>query len=183
MTRGSESHEDVIVALGSNLGDRLAYLLEGLEGLASAVRLLRVSSVVETPPAGFLGQGPFLNLVVRGRTRLTPHALLRHLQRVERASGRVRSVPGGPRTLDADLVFHGDRVIRTSRLTVPHPRWADRSFVVVPLLEVDPDRRDPVTGRPVREVATPEALTGPLERWGPPPSIPSRASQQAGAGP
>ena len=144
--------ESVVLGLGSNLGDRLEHLRVGFRGLTEQVGVEAVSDVVESEPVGYLDQPDFLNVIVLGRTSLDPETLLRHLLLVEARSGRRRTVAEGPRTLDMDLIFYGDRVIDTAFLSVPHPRWMERAFVCVPLLQVDPDRVDPVSGRTVREL-------------------------------
>lgn len=140
--------EEVLLSLGSNVGDRLetliaaVFALEDVEGLAVA----DVSGVYETPPwpppgePGAVDQEPFLNLVARGVTSLEPHELLAELQLVEAAFGRDRSREQrwGPRILDIDLLLHGERELETDELVVPHPRIAERAFVLVPLMEVLP---------------------------------------------
>jgi 2-amino-4-hydroxy-6-hydroxymethyldihydropteridine diphosphokinase len=170
------ARELVVVALGSNLGSREDHLLEGLGGLARIMEITAASSIVETPPLGDQDQGPFLNMVVRGTTGLDPYAFLEGLASLEKEAGRVRSRPGGPRTLDLDLLFYGDRVIRSADLTVPHPRWAGRRFVVEPLLEVAGDLWDPGSGLPISQAARPEEFTGWLRHWAPPPALPRPAS-------
>ncbi len=137
----------VLIALGSNLGDRLNILDRAVQALASVVDVDRVSSVWESPPWGGVPQGNYLNAVVRGQTDLSPHKLLARLLEMERGEGRVRTERNGPRTLDLDLLFHGRTVLREDGLTLPHPRWRERPFVVLPLLEVAPDLVDPVSGK------------------------------------
>lgn len=143
------------MALGSNLGDRLEHLRAGVRLLAEVLEVSAVSPVVESAPQG-PGVDPadpdFLNAVVRGRTSLGPAALLRACRRVEEAEGRTRTRPGAPRTLDVDLIFHGGRVIRDPDLTVPHPRWKERGFVLRPLLEIASEWRDPESGDTVQEI-------------------------------
>lgn len=147
---------EVVLALGSNLGDRMEHLRDGVRGLGSVVRIEAASSVVEVPArevdAG-PAQGAYLNAVIRGRTGLEPRPLLDACLAVESDAGRERSYRKAPRTLDVDIVFYGNRTVRTPGLTIPHARWKTRDFVVVPLLEVAPDHVDPETGRTVREVA------------------------------
>jgi 2-amino-4-hydroxy-6-hydroxymethyldihydropteridine diphosphokinase len=143
-----------MVGLGSNLEGRMDFLRAGLEKLAEGgLQVSRVSSVYETPPIGHLEQPPFLNLALSGETTLDPRGLLSLLQRVEEECGRERSFPNAPRTLDCDLVFYGDRIVRNAGLHVPHGRWKERSFVVYPLEEIAPDFRDPETGWRIVEVA------------------------------
>lgn len=126
-----------IVALGSNLGDRGAYLRFGLERLSNVVAQ---SQVFETDPVGGPeNQGPYLNMVAIVDTDLDPFALLRRLLQIEAEAQRVRKVRWGPRTLDLDLLFYDDCTIQSEELTVPHPRFAERRFVLEPLAEVAPE--------------------------------------------
>lgn len=133
----------VCVGLGSNLGDRMGHLRRGVEGLRKDVSVRAVSRVYETEPVGLTDQPAFLNAVLLGETTLSARALLELLQGVERAAGRVRTVRWGPRTLDLDLLLYGDRTIDEPDLQVPHPRLSQRSFALVPLLEIWPDARLP----------------------------------------
>lgn len=132
----------VFLGLGSNVGDRVETLHSAVYALddAEGIRVIDVSGVYETEPWGPVEQERFLNCVVRARTSLDPHALLDECQLTERAFGRDRDSERrwGPRTLDIDLLLYGDEEIDTARLTVPHPRIAERAFVLVPLVEVFP---------------------------------------------
>lgn len=138
------------LALGSNLGDRRRHLAEALQRLQSNddVQVARVSSVYETAPVGVVDQSDFLNLVAEVRTQLTPENLLEHALAVEALLGRVRRERWGPRTLDIDLLWFEGETMTTATLTLPHPRWAERAFVVVPLAEIAPDLV--VDGEPAR---------------------------------
>jgi 2-amino-4-hydroxy-6-hydroxymethyldihydropteridine diphosphokinase len=128
------------LGIGSNLGDRLAYLQVAVDELGSAdgVTVVGVSPVYETAPVGGPEQPDYLNAVVAVDTTLTPHELLRVAQAVETEAERVRTVRWGPRTLDVDVLLVGDAHIATPDLVVPHPRLAERAFVVVPLADLDP---------------------------------------------
>jgi dihydroneopterin aldolase / 2-amino-4-hydroxy-6-hydroxymethyldihydropteridine diphosphokinase len=126
-----------IVALGSNLGDREAYLRFAVNSLPDVIAM---SQVFETDPVGPEGQGAYLNMVVALRTTLDPYALIRRCQRIESSAMRQRTQQWGPRTLDADLLFYDDVRIDDPALTVPHPRYAERRFVLAPLAEVAPER-------------------------------------------
>ena len=129
------------IALGSNLGDREAHLAGARAAIAAlpGTRLLAASRVEETAPVGAAGQGPYLNQMVRVDTSLAPLALLDALLAVERAAGRTRdpAVRWGPRTLDCDIVRYGARVVRTERLTLPHPQLAHRDWWQRELAELD----------------------------------------------
>ena len=122
--------ERAYVALGSNLGDRAAHLDRARVALTllPSTRLAAVSSVEETAPLGAMAQPPYLNQMVALDTSLAPEALLAALHAIERAQGRRRGERWGPRTIDLDLVRYGQRRIRTTSLTLPHPGIASREF-------------------------------------------------------
>ena len=142
----------VAVALGSNLGDRERYLREAVAELASSIDDLRVSMFQDTDPVGVGDQPRFLNAAATGRTALPARALLAMLLDLELRFGRERPHPGAPRTLDLDLILYGDQVFDEPALTVPHPRFRERLFVLEPLAEIAADWIDPVTGRTVGEL-------------------------------
>lgn len=127
-----------LVGLGGNLGDRAATLGRALRSLADLprTRVIAVSTAYDTDPVGFADQPPFLNLVAALETRLTPRELLEACLRIEAALGRVRAERNGPRTCDLDLLFHGPTRVDEPGLTLPHPRWDERGFVVFPLRDV-----------------------------------------------
>ena len=132
------------LALGSNIGDRLAFLQLALDGLTEApgVAVAAVSRVYETAPVGGPPQDAYLNAVVAVDTELAPDVLLALAQQMERAAARVRGARWGPRTLDVDILLYGDLRIDTPELTVPHPRMWERGFVMAPLRDVAPDLVD-----------------------------------------
>ena len=124
------------LGIGSNLGDRRAHLNAAVDSLPD---LVAVSSVYETDPVGGPDQGPFLNIVVQLDTTLEPLALLGLCHRIESAAHRVRDERWGPRTLDVDIIWMEGVEMDTERLTLPHPRWRERRFVLSPLRELAPD--------------------------------------------
>lgn len=137
------------VALGSNLGDPRQQVLDAFDALAGMphLRLLARSRLYRTPPWGVLDQPWFVNAAAQLDTALEPPVLLDALQAIECRAGRVRGVRYGPRTLDLDLL-HMDGVRRAdARLTLPHPRIAERAFVLLPLAELAPDLELPGQGR------------------------------------
>lgn len=147
------------LGLGSNLDDRLEHLQAGVEQLHAddKSRVDEVSSVYETAPVGGPAQGPFLNIAVRLATRRSPRTLLKLAHEVEAARDRTRAVRWGPRTLDVDILLYHERVVRSRRLVVPHPRLVERPFALIPLIEVAPGFHLP-DGR---------ALTGVLAQLAP----------------
>ncbi len=122
----------VLFALGTNLGDREANLRRAIARLRRETTVDAVSAVYETAPMYDTDQGAFLNMCVAARTDLTPEALLARLKAAEAEIGRVPSRPNGPRLIDLDLLLYGDRVVDRPELVVPHPRMAERGFVLAP---------------------------------------------------
>ena len=136
------------VGLGANIGEprrQLQAAIEELMGLPRT-RLVLVSGLYRSDPVGAAGQPDFLNAVAQLDTELPPEALLDRLQEIENRHGRERPFPGAPRTLDLDLLLHGNQSIASPRLTVPHPRMHERAFVLEPLTEIAPDISIPGRG-------------------------------------
>ena len=155
-----------VVALGANLGDRFATLQSALDDLAGfeGIRLQAVSPVVETAPVGGPAQPDYLNAVLLVDTTLSPLGLLAACQQVESEHGRTRPVRWGPRTLDLDLIRYDDLVAASPDLQVPHPRAAERAFVLDPWLAVDPEATLPGPDGEHRSVA--ELLPSAPDREG-----------------
>jgi len=131
----------VLIALGSNLGDRRYNLMRAIHALRDVVRVVRVSSIRETAPVD-APPPSFLNAIVVGYTTLAPEELLEALLDIEEKLGRVRrGVRNEPRVIDLDLIFHGGHRMRTSALTLPHPRYREREFVMTPMRELQLDWR------------------------------------------
>lgn len=142
----------VYLALGSNLGDRLANLKRAVAALTPQMEVKAKSHVYETPPWGFEDQPRFLNQVIKVNTYLTPESLLKHLKRLEVALGRKATFPNGPRLIDIDILFYDDLVLDTPSLVIPHPRLHERGFVLLPLMDIAPDLVHPVLRKSVREL-------------------------------
>ena len=140
------------VALGSNVGDRESHLAYAVGRLRRTLTEVVVSRFIETCPEHALDEPLFLNAALVGGTRETPDRLLAQLLSIEGERGRVRSYRGAPRTLDLDLVLVGDLAVESDSLTLPHPRFRSRGFVLEPLAEIAPDLIDPVTGRTVSQL-------------------------------
>lgn len=150
----------VFLGLGSNLGDRAAHLRAALKELASVLQIERISSVYETAPQLLSDQPSFYNLVCAGRTKLSPHELLRFLKTLEQRLGRTPTYRYGPREIDLDILLYGDQSITTPDLTIPHPRMAERGFVLVPLAEIAPELLHPTLQRTMRALAAAVADQG-----------------------
>lgn len=146
--------QQVFIALGSNMGDRKAYLDSAVEALKNNedTELLKVSPFIETKPYGGVEQDDFLNGVVEIETILSPDELLGLCHEIESAADRKREIHWGPRTLDVDILFYGDEIIGTDVLAVPHPDMANRDFVLGPLAEIAPYKRCPATGKTVAQM-------------------------------
>lgn len=142
----------VYLGLGANLGDRLESLRRAVAELAGHVTVMRVSSLYETEPWGVGDQPPFLNAVVEGSTELSPAGLLVRVKAMEQCLGRRLGPRWGPRVIDIDILYYDRQVIDTPDLQIPHPRVAERAFVLVPLAELVPELVDPRSGRPVRDL-------------------------------
>ena len=146
------------VALGANLGDAVATIQQALRDLAGVpqTQCVQASSLYRSVP--YEAQGPdFINAVVLLQTQLNPLALLHALQALELKSGRERPYKNAPRTLDLDLIFYGDVSLISAELTVPHPRWHERAFVLMPLAEIWPERVSDAQLEAVKHQA--------IERW------------------
>jgi 2-amino-4-hydroxy-6-hydroxymethyldihydropteridine diphosphokinase len=133
----------VYLALGSNLGDRHKHLSDALQYLRGVLSIERISSVYETEPVGYLDQPPFFNLVCQGTTNLSPLELLKFVKDTEVHLGRQPTFRNGPRMIDIDILLYGDLYIQEEQLTIPHPRMAERAFVLVPLVEIAPYAIEP----------------------------------------
>lgn len=142
----------IAVGLGSNLGDRAAYLTLAAARLHAVLEAVIVSAFLETAPEGGVDQPPYLNAAAVGYSAAEPREILRRLQSIETEAGRERPYPGAPRTLDIDLILAGDLVVQRPGLEVPHPRFRRRRFVLEPLAAIAPELVDPVSGRTVREL-------------------------------
>lgn len=133
------------LSLGSNMGDRFDMLRQAVSQLADhpAITVIRISSLYETDPVGFTDQDPFLNMVIQLETDLGALELLDACQEIEGNLNRKRLVRWGPRTIDLDILLYNQEELDTERLIVPHPRMYERAFVLVPLLEINPDLAAP----------------------------------------
>lgn len=134
----------VYIGLGSNLGDRVACLREAVSRLSAIITIEKVSQLYVAAPLGYVRDDAFINAVVSGKTSLKPLDLLEQLQDVEKAMGRRPGVQYGPRPIDLDILFYDAVQIESRKLAIPHPRIAQRAFVLRPLVEIAPQLMHPV---------------------------------------
>lgn len=142
----------IYLALGSNLGNRLANLKNAISNLPPQMDVKKKSPVYETPPWGYADQPAFLNQVLMAETYMEPENLLGHLKRLETALGREPNFENGPRLIDIDILFYDDVIIDSPPLVIPHPRLHHRGFVLVPLNDIAPDLVHPVLGKSISEL-------------------------------
>jgi 2-amino-4-hydroxy-6-hydroxymethyldihydropteridine diphosphokinase len=156
----SSRAEEVLIGLGGNIGDPLEAMRSALRALDENpdCKVLRVSSVWKTPPWGVTDQPDFLNACASISTTLEPRAFLDLCLSIEKDLKRIRDQRWGPRSIDMDVLFFGDRMISEEGLNVPHPRIADRAFVLVPLAEIAPDKK--ITGTGVAQLAAKADVSG-----------------------
>ncbi|HEV2615287.1 MAG TPA: 2-amino-4-hydroxy-6-hydroxymethyldihydropteridine diphosphokinase [Candidatus Acidoferrales bacterium] len=160
----------VYLSLGSNVGDREKYLAAAINALgAHGIRVTRRSSIYATEPVDFVTQSWFLNCAVEAETDLMPRQLLRAIRQIENEIGRRRLVRSGPRVIDLDILLYGSSVVRTPELEIPHPRMAERRFVLVPLTEVAPAIRHPVKNKTVAELLAETSDRSAVRLWKPEP--------------
>ena len=161
----------IYLSLGSNVGDRAAQIARAVQALAAAgVRVARRSSLYTTEPVDVRTQSWFLNCVLEAETDLMPRQLLRALQEVERTLGRKKRVRRGPRVIDIDLLLYGASVVHAPELEEPHPRMAERRFVLVPLAELAPGLRHPTLHKSVTELLAETPDRSSVRRWRPKPA-------------
>ena len=141
-----ERHQ-VYLGLGANLGHRQQNLAQALQLIRSFAAIQRISSIYETKPVGYLDQPDFLNLACLAATELLPAALLQAVKLIEKQLGRQASFRNAPRVIDVDILLYDDLVLESPKLTIPHPRLAERAFVLVPLAEIAPDITHPILQR------------------------------------
>jgi 2-amino-4-hydroxy-6-hydroxymethyldihydropteridine diphosphokinase len=142
----------IYLALGSNLGDRVANMETARKSLAPRIEIVRESPIYVTPPWGYTDQPDFLNQVIEVDTLLHPIPLLHKLKKIETEMGRETIFRNGPRIIDLDILFYVQEVYESENLQIPHPRLQDRAFVLVPLNDIAPDFVHPVLNQSVHEM-------------------------------
>ena len=142
----------VHLGLGSNVGDRLTHLQAAISALPPEVEFLNASPIYETAPWGFENQQNFLNQVVEAQTDLEPNELLDYLKDIESQMGRIKTFRNGPREIDIDILLYDNLILETESLIIPHPRLAERAFVLVPLVDLNPNITHPISKQTATEL-------------------------------
>ncbi len=142
----------IYLSLGSNLGDRRSNLTAVHSALPPDVVIRESSSIYETEPWGYLNQPDYLNQIILAETQLSARALLAYVKGLEDMIGREPSFRYGPRLVDIDIIFYGDQIIRETDLEIPHPRYKERAFVLVPLAEISPGLIAPGTDQTISDM-------------------------------
>jgi len=146
--------QEIYIGLGSNLGDRLANIRKAIELMKEeGIEIVEESSIYETEPVGYKEQGWFLNSVVKAKTELSPVRLWKRLEKIERSMGRKREIKWGPRIIDLDILFYGNRILNGKELKIPHSELHKRRFVLVPLEEIAPKLVHPVFKKTISELS------------------------------
>ena len=161
---------NVYLGLGSNMGNRADNIADGISLLSVQpdISFMECSSIYETEPWGYANQPYFLNCAIRIRTSQNPIELLALVKSVETMVGREPSFRYGPRSLDIDILFYGDQVIscETPDLHIPHPRILERSFVLIPLLEIAPTLVHPSSGIEIQDIPYSDTSQTAIKKWG-----------------
>ena len=165
--------EVIYLGFGSNLGDKVNNCLGALKELSTSAQnyVRAVSSLYKTEPIGYVEQDWFINCVAELITPLSPRSLHQYLQGIEKRMGRKKTFQWGPRTIDLDILLYGTEVIEETDLTIPHPRFHERSFVLVPLAELTPNLLHPVLKKTIRELLEGIDVERGVELYAAPPDI------------
>jgi 2-amino-4-hydroxy-6-hydroxymethyldihydropteridine diphosphokinase len=140
---------EVYLAIGANVGDRQANIDEAVRLLGDKISGLRIAPIIETKAVGYTNQPDFLNTAAVGQTDLGPDELLKFIKGIEQRVGRTKTFRWGPREIDIDIIFYGNQTYKSEHLTIPHPEYSNRDFVLKPLMELNPDLKDPASGQPI----------------------------------
>ncbi|HUD10633.1 MAG TPA: 2-amino-4-hydroxy-6-hydroxymethyldihydropteridine diphosphokinase [Candidatus Saccharimonadales bacterium] len=142
----------VYLALGSNVGDSAQYIAKSLDLLESTLNDIQHAPLYTSKAVGYTNQADFFNTAISGQTELSPQALLHVINEVEQQVGRVKRFRWGPREIDIDIIFYGNRTLQSENLTIPHPSFRERDFVLQPLVDLNSKMVDPVSHKTVKQL-------------------------------
>ena len=142
----------VYLALGSNVGDPARHITKAINLLSAVLHNIKQAPLYSSKPIGFTDQADFLNTAISGQTELSPQELLQAINNVEQQVGRVKRFRWGPREIDIDIIFYGDQLLQTESLTIPHPSFKERDFVLRPLLDLDSKIIDPASHKTIKQL-------------------------------
>ena len=142
----------IYLALGSNVGDRVQNISNSIALLDSKITNIKTAQSYESKPVGFVDQNNFINTVIRGETELPPEELLIFIKEIEKSIGRIERFKWGPREIDIDIIFYDSIEINTTNLTIPHPRYLERDFVLLPLIDLDENILDPIKKKSIKNI-------------------------------
>jgi 2-amino-4-hydroxy-6-hydroxymethyldihydropteridine diphosphokinase len=136
---------EVYLALGSNVGDSKSHIINAINLLGDQLKNITLAPIYKSKAVGYTDQPDFLNTAIRAETKLTTTELLNLTQDIEKQLGRIKRFRWGPREIDIDIIFYGDQIIKRDKLTIPHPEFRNRGFVLKPLCDLNPKLIDPIT--------------------------------------
>ncbi len=142
----------VYLALGSNVGEKNKYIESAITLLQENISGIKRANIYESKAVGYTNQANFLNTALKGSTDLSPEKLLDFIKEVEITVGRIRRFKLGPREIDIDIIFYADKKYESKELIIPHPSYQDRDFVLRPLLDINDDLKDPISGQSLSEI-------------------------------
>lgn len=142
----------IFLALGTNLGDKKAYITNALISLEKKIDIIKIAPICETLPVGFSEQDNFYNTALQATTYLSPNELLKFIKEVEKKLGRQKRFVNGPREIDIDIIFYDNKIIKNTKLSIPHPRMHERDFVLKPIADIAPKTIHPIFNKTVQQL-------------------------------
>lgn len=151
-TPANMKENSIFLSLGSNLGNRAKNLQTAIDEISKFADIKSKSSIYETSPMGYKDQGYFLNQVIEVLSALTPLEMIFRIEEIEHKMGRVREIENGPRPIDIDILFYGETILNNPNLQIPHPGIEKRKFVLIPLEEISPEFKHPISKKTIKQL-------------------------------